>query len=70
MKTFIIAALTADGFIAKGSDHLSVEWTSKEDRKFFSDRTKKAGVVVMGLNTYKTIGTISYMRAKGKKLRG
>lgn len=55
MKTFIIAALTADGFIAKSSSHLA-NWTSKEDKDFFTKLTKKAGVIVMGLNTYKTIG--------------
>ncbi|MDZ4231831.1 MAG: dihydrofolate reductase family protein [Candidatus Pacearchaeota archaeon] len=55
MKTFLIAALTADGFIARSSDHLA-DWTSKEDKVFFTKRTKQAGVVVMGLNTYKTIG--------------
>lgn len=55
MKTFIIAALTADGFIAKNSSHLA-NWTSKEDKDFFTKLTKKAGIIVMGLNTYKTIG--------------
>ncbi|HEX9722559.1 MAG TPA: dihydrofolate reductase family protein [Candidatus Paceibacterota bacterium] len=55
MKVFLIAALTADGFIAKSSDHLA-SWTSKEDKKFFTEKTKEAGVIIMGLNTYKTIG--------------
>lgn len=55
MKTFLIAALTADGFIAKDSSHLA-DWTSKEDKEFFTKLTKKAGVVIMGLNTYRTIG--------------
>jgi len=56
MKVFIIAALTADGFIAKSAMHTPMEWTSKEDKKFFSQRTKQAGVVVFGQNTYETIG--------------
>lgn len=56
MKTFIIAAITADGFIAKNASHTPLEWTSKEDKQFFSQRTKQAGVVVFGQNTYKTIG--------------
>ena len=55
MKTFLIAAITADGFIGKDSAHLA-DWTSKEDKKFFVEKTKEAGVVIMGLNTYKTIG--------------
>lgn len=56
MKAFIIAALTADGFIAKNSAHTPLGWTSKEDKQFFAERTKEAGVVVMGKNTYETIG--------------
>ena len=55
MKTFLIAALSADGFIAKNSGHLA-DWTSKEDKQFFVEMTKRAGVVVMGQNTYETIG--------------
>jgi dihydrofolate reductase len=55
MKTFLIAAITADGFIAKDSAHLA-DWTSKEDKQFFVEMTKKAGAVVMGQNTYETIG--------------
>jgi dihydrofolate reductase len=53
IKTFIIVAQTADGFIAKNSSHLAV-WTSKEDKKRFIDITKKARVMVMGLNTFQT----------------
>jgi len=56
MKVFIIAALTADGFIARNTSHTPMEWTSKEDKRFFSQRTKQARVVVFGQNTYETIG--------------
>ncbi|OHA63300.1 MAG: hypothetical protein A2748_02600 [Candidatus Wildermuthbacteria bacterium RIFCSPHIGHO2_01_FULL_45_20] len=56
ISPFIIASISADGFIARNSSHLSLEWTSKEDTQFFVKRTKQAGVIVMGLNTYKTIG--------------
>lgn len=55
MHVFCIAAVTADGHIGKSSVHLA-DWTSKEDKEFFSARSKKAGVVVMGYNTFKTIG--------------
>lgn len=54
MKTFIIAALTADGYIAKDEKHPAF-WTSKEDKKRFVDLTKQAGVVVMGSKTWKTL---------------
>jgi dihydrofolate reductase len=56
MTTLIIAAITTDGFIARDSDQISTSWTSKEDRKFFSERSKQAGVVIFGAKTYQTIG--------------
>ena len=55
VEVFIIAALTADGFIAKNSEHTPISWTSKEDKEFFKEKTKKARVVIMGENTYNTI---------------
>lgn len=55
MKIFLIAALTADGLIAKHASH-PANWTSKEDKAFFRKKSKKGGVVVMGSRTYKTIG--------------
>lgn len=55
IKAFIIVAMTADGFIAKDAHHAAT-WTSKEDKKFFVERTKQAGVMVMGQTTYETIG--------------
>ncbi|MCH7828414.1 dihydrofolate reductase [Patescibacteria group bacterium] len=54
MTTFIIAALTADGFIGKDSTHSPLTWRSEGDRKFFIERTKQAGLAIMGLNTAKT----------------
>jgi len=54
MQTFIIAAVTADGFIAKNDKHPAF-WTSKEDKKRFVELTKRAGVVVMGSKTYATL---------------
>ena len=55
IKAFIIAAVTADGFIAKDDKHSPFGWTSKEDKKRFVELTKKAGVVVMGSSTYATL---------------
>ncbi len=56
IKVFIIAAMSADGFIAKDSQHSPMYWSSKVDKKRFVELTKRAGVVVMGSSTYKTIG--------------
>lgn len=55
IKPFIIAALTADGYIAK-HEHHPASWTSKADKKTFVSLTKKAGVVIMGSRTFETIG--------------
>ncbi|MBP9701523.1 MAG: dihydrofolate reductase [Candidatus Pacebacteria bacterium] len=54
MIPFIIAAISADGFIARDAHHPAF-WTSKEDKKRFVELTKRAGVVVMGSTTYKTL---------------
>lgn len=55
MKVILIAAVSADGFIGKDTSHFA-DWTSKEDKKLFVELTKKAGVIIMGRNTYETIG--------------
>ena len=55
MTTFLIASITADGLIARHPHHLA-DWTSREDKQFFVEMTKKAGVVIMGSNTYETVG--------------
>lgn len=55
MKVFIIAAMTADGFIGRDATHLA-DWTSKEDKQLFVRLTKEAGVIVMGSSTFATIG--------------
>ncbi len=56
MKSFLIAALSADGFIARDSSSTSMSWTSKADKEFFKERTKQAGVIIMGSKTFETIG--------------
>jgi len=55
MKVFMIAAVSADGFIAEHDEHIA-DWTSPEDKRFFVARTREAGVVVMGGKTFRTIG--------------
>ena len=54
MNVFIIAAQSADGFIARNSNEPSINWTSKEDKEFCQERTKKAGVIVVGSKTFAT----------------
>ena len=56
MICFIIAALSADGYIAKDPKTPSTTWTSKDDKKRFVEISKRAGVCVMGLTTWQTFG--------------
>lgn len=49
----MLMAITADGKIAKDSDHFP-DWTSKEDKKFFFQESMDAGVVIMGGKTFDT----------------
>lgn len=55
MNVYLLAAISADGRIAKSADHLA-DWTSKEDKRFFVSKTKEAGALIMGRKTYDTIG--------------
>ncbi len=55
MKVVLMMAITLDGKIAKSATHLA-DWTSRADKKIFVTETKKAGVIIMGLSTYQTIG--------------
>ncbi len=71
IKCFIVAALTADGFLAKDKDQVSTSWNSPEDKKHFVELTKRAGVVVMGSTTFETFNkplkdrlNIVYSRSK------
>ncbi len=56
MNVWLIAAMSADGKIAQVEGQTSLDWTSKEDTRFFVDKTKEAGVVIMGRKTFDTIG--------------
>jgi dihydrofolate reductase len=53
MKIIMIMAMTADGKIAKDSNHFP-DWTSKEDKQFFAKESKKAGAVIFGGKTFDT----------------
>lgn len=63
MHVFLIAATSIDGQIAQASDQVSTAWTSKEDHKFFVQRTKQAGAMVFGSSTFKTFNRLLPGRA-------
>ena len=56
MQTLLIAAISLNGKIAASPDQSSLEWTSKEDTKFFVEKTKECRVMIMGRKTFDTIG--------------
>ena len=56
MHVFLIVAQSLDGYIAQSPHQVSTDWTTPEDKKFFRDRTKEAGVLIMGRTTFETIG--------------
>jgi dihydrofolate reductase len=53
MKVTMMMAMTADGKIAKDSNHFP-NWTSKEDKKLFMQISKEIGVVMFGEKTFAT----------------
>ena len=55
MKVILLMAVTADGMIARNSSH-TIDWTGKEDKKYFVQITKKSGVMIMGSKTFDMIG--------------
>ncbi len=57
MKVILLMAVTADGMIARNSMQL-VDWTGKEDKKYFVRITRKAGAMIMGSKTFDTIGKV------------
>ena len=55
MKKILIAALSANGKIAREDGESSLNWTSKEDTQYFIQRTKAAKNLIMGRKTFETI---------------
>jgi dihydrofolate reductase len=53
MKISLMCAITLDGKIARNEHHF-VDWSSREDKRLFFATTKRAGVLILGNNTYKT----------------
>ena len=55
MKLTLLMAMTADGIIARDRNHFP-DWTGKADKRMFRKITTKAGVIIMGAGTFKTLG--------------
>jgi len=54
--TILVQAITADGKIAR-DEYQFPDWTGKEDKRFFKEISLTAGVVIMGMKTFSTIGS-------------
>ena len=56
-EVILIAAVSIDGFIAPldKASLSSTVWTSKEDKDFFSQKSKEIGLIIMGSKTFETI---------------
>nr|AIA12835.1 RibD C-terminal domain protein [uncultured bacterium] len=50
----LLAAVTADGKMARNATQLS-NWTSPEDKRIFVAESKRARVIILGNSTYKTL---------------
>ena len=77
MNITIIAAISADGKIAERTSQSSMDWSSKEDMRFFVEKTKEARAMIMGRTTFETIGKplkdrliIVLSREPGKSIPG
>jgi len=57
MKIILLMVMTADGMIARNSSQI-VDWSGKEDKKYFVKVTRKAGVMIMGSKTFDMIGKV------------
>ena len=53
MKIILLAVVTIDGKLARDEHHF-VDWSSPEDKRLFFSTTKKAGVLIVGHNTFRT----------------
>ena len=53
MKITLLAVMTIDGKLARNEHHF-VDWSSPEDKKLFFGTTRKARVLIVGHNTFRT----------------
>lgn len=60
IRITLIMVMSANGTIAQQEVENSFEWNSPEDRQQFLDRIRSIGTVIMGKNTYKSIGQRPY----------
>ena len=67
MKIILVAVMSANGKITAGKNTRVYDWSSKEDRYYFSALIKKSKLVIMGRKTY--IEARAHMILSPKTLR-
>ncbi len=59
-KVSLLMVMSVNGVVAQKEVQNSFEWTSEEDREQFLKKTRDIGTVIMGANTYRSIGCKPY----------
>lgn len=54
MHTYLVAAISLDGYIAQSPNGRSFDWTSPEDKQFYISMLKKSDAIVIGSKTFHT----------------
>ena len=66
MKIAVAILQTIDGYIARSnSDDLA--WASKEDRRFFVEKTMEIGTMIMGSTTFNAMKMVKGTAFKGRR---
>lgn len=55
MQVFMVVAITADGLVDSEGNTRSFNWTTEADKRFYIDSIKRAGVVICGSTTFKSM---------------
>ena len=59
-KVTLLMVMSVNGVVAQNKVENSFDWSSEEDRVQFLEKTRKIGTVIMGANTYRSIGSKPY----------
>lgn len=55
MKVVMVAVVSEDGYITRGSDPNPWQWTSLEDKKLYVNQLHRNDLYLMGSNTYSIV---------------
>ena len=55
MKVIMVAVISSDEFLTRGSDSSISRWTSVQDKQFFADIKSEHSLLIMGRKTYESV---------------